>query len=272
MAATIAIDTNAGPLDSVVIHEAVTRIGADPTCQVSVPLPAAHAATIRYEDGIYAVYNRGQSALNLYGTAIRQGEHIEWSDGEALDMGHGVVVTLHLAGNGAPEMQLVNQLRADIVDEFVDDESQPKLGLRKTTVDKKSGDSAPKAQTSSLSVFLAICLVALLALLFVMPESSTRVRDEGTVRAEFKELVGDLAKHTSDEPMDYFARANLEVLQEARVQQLRGNPGSAQVEYQLLRDLLLPRRGGDGRFKRPLDGKLYEFVMSELDGLSDVAP
>lgn len=89
------------------IEKAVVRLGNGEDCELQLEDPGivGHAATIRFRNGQYTVYKRGDTALRVGEQQIDGEGSAHWRNGETLTIGDRVALRLVVDGDPAPSMR-----------------------------------------------------------------------------------------------------------------------------------------------------------------------
>lgn len=241
------------------IEARVVTVGSHPGSEINLQGQADTVATLRFRDGAYSVFNRGDESLELAGQEIPRDGKAHWKNGHDLVLPRGAVLKLRIQGNPEPTrvLAVANDSAAADLDEpedYLDGDPD------ETQVPKKS-------QTTEMAV-IAVC-VLVCAWLLVSDESvNTSTKD---VRKEYHDIVlallrpenrpsstdpgtrpdlvlsprlQELVKNAGTDDFVLFDGIR-DLIQSARVAEIRGDRKLAISKYQLARDKLLDRiRGG----------------------------
>lgn len=230
------------------VESRVTTIGGHPGSEIRLQGQADTVATLRFRAGLYTVFNRCDVPLELTGQELSRDGSAVWKNGHELVLPGGSVLKLSIQGDPEPA-------RAAVVAE---DPEEPDDYLE---ADSDENPLPKKSQTTEMTV-IGICVI-LCGWLLVSDESSnlpdrnlrkdyhdivmallrpeirptsaaTATRPDLVLPARFQTLVKDA---TAD---DYVLFDGIrDLIQTARVAEMRGDRKLAISKYHLARDKLL---------------------------------
>lgn len=249
------------------IEDEVQRLGHDPVCALRVSDDAvpAHVATLEFREGAYLIHNRCDDELFLDGKPLPARAQARWGVNKDLSLHGGVVLRLVVEGDPRP----VKRQAAAQPYEYPDipaDDSKPGAGPVDDDAPAPPADSQRSKKMTQMLVIVACALFGLYMLFFDKP--SDTVEAERDPRKEFK-LAVDALSEKDDDPQ---ARRVRELLQEARVAELRGDQTQAQALYGKVRDRILVLRNTEDGSLREDYKKVWDFVKSHLKPLAVEEP
>jgi hypothetical protein len=266
MAAKLVVVSGKQPGAEYWIESEVLRIGSEPPCEIRLPdsgVPA-HAATLEFRDDGYAVYNRSDGPLSLdHRPLAPRAAAARWPAGKDLYLSDELALRLVIEGDPTPAKRAAPRAATALEEEAAAQEGEA-AALTAEEEAKKN---------KNLQAVLVLVLAALaIAVLLVVSQSSTDDKKTEVVPPG-KQMADVVAKLRADKSA---AAADSErycdVLQTARVAELRGDKKLARDQYQRLYDWL--RKELDQRRAEAPDAKLspehqelFDFVKARLQSL-----
>jgi hypothetical protein len=249
------------------IEDEVSRLGHDAVCalRVSDDDVPAHVATLEYREGAYVLHNRCDDELFLEGKPLPPRAQARWNANKDLSLHGGVVLRLTIEGDPRP-MKRQAAPQPYEYPEIPADPGQPGAALLEDDAPAPAVDSQRSKKMTQTIVIVLCALLGVYMLFFDTPGSDTvdAARDP---RKDFQQAVDALAK--DEDPQ---SRRLRELLQDARVAELRGDQPSAQALYGKVRDRILVLRNSEDGSLREDYKKVWDFVKGRLKPLTVEEP
>ncbi len=224
------------------IEEDVIRIGGDPSCNLIIPETAPQAVTLQFRNGDYWIYNRGGAQVRLDDAQTLSKDAVVWRPTQRMGVARGVSLHLLIDGNPAPCPAPQRSVKG-----FDDD--QPAV----------EEDSAPSDGNlvSSLAIIGGCCLLILLMFVdMATADMGTRLPDHERFQLIVQQLQYSSGTATANQISP--------LLRQARYHDLRFNYDEAMLRYKTVRDILMTRRGADGKFANDVHADTYDFIKDRL--------
>jgi hypothetical protein len=235
------------------IEESVIRIGSDPQCSIRLTDIPPHAVTLRFQDGRFQAFNRSGHLIELEGTAIPDGKSADWEAGQDLQLSTDVILQLQIDGDPRPakrhaptaaHVSLIgadaDEVREEMQDGIDDDEDES----------TKAGGSGIGSQLAILGLLL-VAFVGILVADELFNADSVSSLSEKEIQEKYDLLVADIDRYLKDDalPADRPQWEMLRtLLQDSRIEEVRGHSDEAAAGYQRLRHFLLSQRNQAGVF------------------------
>jgi hypothetical protein len=265
MSAKLVVVAGKQPGQEYWIESEVLRIGSEPPCEIRLPDPGvpAHAATLEFRDDGYKVYNRSAGPLSLDSQLLApRAPAAAWSAGKDLYLSDELALRLVIDGDPTPAKRVAPRAAAAL-EEAAELEGEP------TAVSAEQ--EAKKKQTTQLVAILAVAVVVMVGLVVLSRSSEDEKKAEVVpVGKQMADVVKKLREDKSATAADSEHYCN--VLQTARLAELRGDKKLARDQYQRLYDWL--RKAQDSQQADSKVGKLspaheelFNFVKARLQAL-----
>lgn len=241
------------------IEYEVARLGSDSGCELQLDDPSvdSHAATIRYADKRYTVYNRSRAPLQIDALVVAPGESGVWRSGTSLFFGGGTVLTLETSGDGAPARRAAMPSAApSVLSNIVADDAAVTTAGGAAPQDVE----AKKKADNKAAIVGMVFIVAVLGIILTSDDAGTTSAN-GKPVPTFAELMPRL-KATPEIAPDVWVR-----LSETYAAAYRGDAATAQREYRLLRDRIDWEKNSLLSRKEPIPEALLDaeqFVKSKM--------
>lgn len=232
------------------VEQEVLRIGSNPQCQVAVDGLPAHAATLRFHQGVYELRNRSDRALLLDGTEVPPNGALEWPAQSTLRYGN-VLLRLRVV-NGDPRPAPAPRFHEgwndydEHVDEYAETNHDDAEAFQQDHLNghddggEFEDDSAIKPPKNLKNIIqltiTGLCIVGVIVLLAM--KDKTQAPQQRAAAIEFPELISKLMESEGEKPWLEPVRIRL---QDARRLQSAGRTTEAREVYVEVRDQLLAR-------------------------------
>jgi len=227
------------------MNDDIVRVGSAADCDLPVAGIAPHALTVQQRAGRFYLFNRSGAPLRVDGQILGAGHSSEWTSGQEVDCGGGAALVLQSA---EPQTQAPLAF---------DDEA-----------DADAENQAGQKDNGKLMLILGLCVVGILYFLTAGANASSR--KSTTVR--FESMVEEFNWEHADG--NATSRRVLDLLQRARVAELRGDESQAKKAYAEVKDLLwTEKQSGSPSFFRSsrdqgnIDQQTLDFVTERLPRL-----
>ena len=86
------------------IEKSVVRLGNGDDCELQLDDPGivGHAATVRFRNGQYTIYNRSDAPLRIGDHSLESEGSAHWKNGDTLSIGDGIALRLVIDGDPSP--------------------------------------------------------------------------------------------------------------------------------------------------------------------------
>ena len=164
------------------VEKKVVRIGGGSHCDICLPATdiPQNAATVAFQQGQYALYNRSRRAMTLGRAILNPGESALWENGQILKLSPQVSLTLEIIGESNLVLEVGEGLPAEDIADL--DQFEATLGV----------DSARGKKTSlykSLPVIAVTCVALLATVMFLVGGLNSSVQ-----KSDFDKIVAFAAQ------------------------------------------------------------------------------
>jgi hypothetical protein len=247
MSIRIVIQGATAPIPDYVMIADVIRVGSDPSCDLCIPHIDPHALTVQHKPGRCVAFNRGSAPIRIGEQAILPGRSAAWAYGQELQLGPRTILRMETAE--VPSPTRLKRTRPE--------------GKRAS---EPAGPAKEKKRNRPYAILGGCLLVGFLILGQSSPNKGLSVAAAGR---EFDAVIDELQRSIDRSPATSSEVARVRnILQEARIDDVRGNSKRAMTNYAKVQRLVLTLHRDEHPLSTALEERLTGFIKFRVERLS----